>query len=187
MVRNMRDMRKRGGGGGVAVAGLLLAAAGPAAAQEAYQLGQGDLLEIGVWHEAEMQKQVVVRPDGKVSFPLVGDMVAAGKTVAELKGMIEKALAVYIPDAVANVAVVNTVSMQASVEGRVNRPGRYPITGTTTFLEVMALAGGPTPFGCERKVQVRHAGSWQTVNYRRLAKGEGEDFALTRGDLIYVP
>jgi len=166
---------------------LLVASAGGAAADEAYRLGHGDLVEIGVWREADMQKQVVVRPDGMISFPLVGDAEAAGKTVAELKGVIEKALAAYIPDAVANVAVINAVSMQASVEGRVARPGRYPITGTTTFLEIMAQAGGPTPFASERKVRVRHAGIWQTVNYRHLAKGDGDDFALGRGDVIYVP
>ena len=166
---------------------LLVAAATSAAAGEPYQLGHGDVVEISVWREADMQKQVVVRPDGMVSFPLVGDVEAAGKTVAELKGVIEKALATYIPDAVASVAVVNATSMQASVEGRVARPGRYPITGTTTFLEIMAQAGGPTPFASERKVRVRHAGTWKTVNYHHLAKGEGDDFALSRGDVIYVP
>jgi len=166
---------------------LLVASATSAVAGEAYQLGHGDLVEISVWREADMQKQVVVRPDGMISFPLVGDVEAAGKTVVELKGIIEKALTAYIPDAVASVAVVNAVSMQASVEGRVARPGRYPITGTTTFLEIMAQAGGPTPFASERKVRVRHAGTWQTVNYHHLAKGDGDDFALSRGDVIYVP
>ena len=170
-----------------ALGALLMVAATAGAATEAYRLGHGDVVEIGVWREAEMQKQVVVRPDGMVSFPLVGDVEAAGRSVAELKGAIEKGLARYIPDAVVNVAVVNAVSMQASVEGRVARPGRYPITGTTTFLEIMAQAGGPTPFAHERKVRVRHAGQWQTVNYRRLAEGEGDDFALARGDVIYVP
>ncbi len=180
MVRNM--------GRWCAVASILLVVAATSAiAGEAYRLGHGDVVEIGVWREAEMQKQVVVRPDGMVSFPLVGDVEAAGKTVAELKGVIEKGLARYIPDAVASVAVVNAVSMQASVEGRVARPGRYPITGTTTFLEIMALAGGPTPFASERKVRVRHGGTWQTVNYHHLAKGDGDDFALSRGDVIYVP
>jgi len=170
---------------GVALA--LLVAATSAAAGEAYRLGHGDLVEISVWREADMQKQAVVRPDGMVSFPLVGDVEAAGKTVAELKGEIEKGLGHYIPDAVASVAVINAVSMQAAVEGKVARPGRYPITGTTTFLEIMAQAGGPTPFASERKVRVRHAGKWQTVNYRHLAKGDGDDFALSRGDVIYVP
>ncbi len=169
------------------VVALLVAATTGSAAADTYRLGHGDVVEIDVWREAEMQKQVVVRPDGMVSFPLVGDVKAAGETVAELKQAIEKGLARYIPDAAVNVAVVNAVSMQASVEGRVARPGRYPITGTTTFLEIMAQAGGPTPFAHERKVRVRHAGEWQTVDYRRLAEGEGEDFALTRGDVIYVP
>lgn len=186
MVRKVRKVRNMGWRWAAALV-VLLASDGGAAATEAYRLGHGDVVEVGVWREAEMQKQVVVRPDGMVSFPLVGDVEAAGKTVAELKGVIEKALAAYIPDAVASVAVVNTVSMQASVEGRVARPGRYPITGTTTFLEIMAQAGGPTPFASERKVRVRHAGTWQTVNYHHLAKGDGNDFALSRGDVIYVP
>jgi len=183
MVRNMMNM----GRCCALILVLLVAAATNATAGEAYRLGHGDVVEVGVWREAEMQKQVVVRPDGMISFPLVGDVKAAGKTVAELKGVIEKGLDRYIPDAVASVAVVNAVSMQASVEGRVARPGRYPITGTTTFLEIMAQAGGPTPFASERKVRVRHAGTWQTVNYHRLAKGDGDDFALARGDVIYVP
>ncbi|RMF82936.1 MAG: polysaccharide export protein [Nitrospirae bacterium] len=169
------------------VVAVLLAASLSASAAEGYRLGRGDVLDIGVWREPEMQKQVVVRPDGAISFPLVGDLPAAGRTVAELKEAIEKALDRYIPDAVASVAVVNAVSMQVAVEGRVARPGRYPITGATTFLEAMALAGGPTPFGNERKVRVRHAGEWRTVDYRKVARGEAEDFALERGDVIYVP
>jgi polysaccharide export outer membrane protein len=154
-----------------------------------YILGQGDALEIAVWREPEMQKQVVVRPDGKVSFPLVGDIAAAGKTVAELKGDIEAALEKYVPDAEASVAVIDTVSMAVSVQGRVARPGRYAITGTTTFLEVMAQAGGPTPFAKTRDIKLERSGEWRTIDYKGTVGGVADhtDFVMRRGDVIYVP
>lgn len=154
-----------------------------------YVIGCGDVLELSVWRESDMQKQVVVRPDGKVSFPLVGDIDAAGKTVAQLKSDIEAALEKYVPDAVASVAVVSANSMLVSVQGRVSRPGRYPITGTTTFLDVMAQAGGPTPFANTCKVKLERAGEWRTVDYKRTVRGapDHEDFVMLRGDVIYVP
>ena len=174
--------------------GLVLSWGGapPVAAADdapAYTIGQGDVLEISVWREPEMQKQVVVRPDGMVSFPLIGDIQAAGKTVAGLKEEIETALDKYVPDAVASVSVVNMVSMQVSVLGRVNRPGRYPITGTTTFLDVMAQAGGPTPFANTRKVKLERHGQWRTVDYKHTVRGKAgkDDFPMMRGDVIYVP
>jgi len=176
------------------VVGLVLSWAGVpslAAADDAgaYIVGHGDVLEISVWREPEMQKQVVVRPDGMVSFPLVGDIQAAGKSVAGLKGEIEAALDKYVPDAVASVAVLNTVSMQVSVLGRVARPGRYPITGTTTFLEVMAQAGGPTPFAKTCGMKLERQGEWRTVDYKRTVRGKPDhnDITLLRGDVIYVP
>lgn len=176
------------------VVGLVLSWAGVpslAAADDAgaYIVGHGDVLEISVWREPEMQKQVVVRPDGMVSFPLVGDIQAAGKSVAGLKGEIEAALDKYVPDAVASVAVVNAVSMQVSVLGRVARPGRYPITGTTTFLDIMAQAGGPTPFATTRKMKLERDGEWRTVDYKHTVRGKAgkDDFPLLRGDVIYVP
>jgi polysaccharide biosynthesis/export protein len=177
-----------------AVVGLALlwgvaAGGASAAAVEEYTLGYGDALEISVWREPEMQKQVVVRPDGKVSFPLVGDIQAAGKTVAELKGDIEAALEKYVPDAVASVAVINANSMVVSVQGRVSRPGRYPISGITTFLEVMAQAGGPTPFAKTCGVKLERGGEWRTVDYKRTVRGAPDhvDFVMLRGDVIYVP
>ncbi|HEX9592899.1 MAG TPA: polysaccharide biosynthesis/export family protein [bacterium] len=175
----------------VGLALLWSVAAGVASAAEAreYVLGHGDALEISVWREPEMQKQVVVRPDGKVSFPLVGDIEAAGKTVAVLKGDIEAALEKYVPDAEASVAVINPNSMLVSVQGRVSRPGRYPITGTTTFLEVMAQAGGPTPFAKTSGVKLERDGEWHTVDYKRTVRGAADysDFVMLRGDVIYVP
>jgi polysaccharide export outer membrane protein len=174
-----------------AVAACRGAASGqmPDAKTGEYTLGYGDALEISVWREPEMQKQVVIRPDGKVSFPLVGDIDAAGKTVAQLKGDIEAALEKYVPDAEASVAVINAASMLVSVQGRVSRPGRFPITGTTTFLEVMAQAGGPTPFAKTCGVKLERGGKWRTVDYKRTVRGEPDhaDFVMLRGDVIYVP
>jgi polysaccharide export outer membrane protein len=159
------------------------------AEEDGYVIGHGDALEISVWREPEMQKAVMVRPDGKVSFPLVGDIDAAGKTVAGLKGDIEAALEKYVPDAVASVAVTNPMSMQVSVQGRVSRPGRYAITGTTTFLEVMAQAGGPTPFARTTKVKLERDGEWRTIDYKHTVRGAADhsDFVMLRGDVIYVP
>ena len=119
-----------------------------------YQIGPGDLLDISVWKEEDMQLQVLVKPDGGITFPLVGDLQASGLTTAELTEQIKQKLKRYIPNPVVTVSVLNSVSNKIYVVGKVNRPGEYKATHYMDVLQALSLAGGLTPYARESKISV---------------------------------
>lgn len=167
-----------------------------------YRIGIEDVLDITVWNVAELQKTVPVRPDGKISLPLVNDVQVAGLTAMEVRELLKERLAEYAPGAEISVIVAEVNSFKVSVMGKVQRPDRYLLKGPTTVLDVLALAGGFQDFANEEKivvlrpepffVQGRQAG--QTfrrlyLNYKKViaAGGETENFALQPGDIVVVP
>jgi polysaccharide export outer membrane protein len=167
-----------------------------------YRIGPEDTLDIAVWQNEDLTRRVPVRPDGKISLPLVNDVEAAGLTPAELRDVLKERLAEYAPGAEISVIVAEVNSFKVSVMGKVQRPDRYVLKGPTTVLDVLALAGGFQDFANEEKVVVlrpepffvqgRQAG--QTfrrfyLNYKRVvaAGGETENFALRPGDIVVVP
>ena len=109
----------------VLFAQFAIAGSASAAEQPPYRIGPEDILHISVWREPELDRQVVVRPDGGVSFPLAGDVVAAGKTAEELQQAITAKISTYIPEAVVTVSVEEIRGMQLYVTGQVNNPGQY--------------------------------------------------------------
>jgi polysaccharide biosynthesis/export protein len=122
---------------------------------EEYRIAPPDVLETSIWGEPELQRNnLVVQPDGKVSFPLAGDLDVAGKTTAEVKVMLEEAIHSFIPQASGSVIVTQMGSMQFSVLGKVARPGMFNIATELNVLQALSMAGGLTPFARESDIVV---------------------------------
>jgi polysaccharide export outer membrane protein len=175
------------------VANAEAAAVGRALAATAeYQIGPEDVLDISVWKNSELSRRVPVRPDGKISLPLVNDIQAAGLTPSELRQQLTTRLAEFVPTPEVAVIVSEVQSLRVSVVGAVKTPGRFMLKSPATVLECIALAQGLTEFAArERIVVLRQNGSTTTripFNYRKVADGsEQENFFVKPGDIIVVP
>jgi polysaccharide export outer membrane protein len=158
-----------------------------------YVIGTGDVLFISVWKDEALTSQVVVLPDGKIAFPLIEEIQAAGKTVAGLKAELEEKLTHFLPDPTLTVMVQQMNSMQIYIIGRVNRPGSYPLTTHLNVLQALSIAGGLNPFADRKKIKIfRNNGEDKIIyrfNYDDVTKEEklGQNIALKRGDTIVVP
>lgn len=159
-----------------------------------YHLHPGDKLDISVWKETEMQRPgVVIPPDGKVSFPLAGQIMAAGHTVTEVRQEIEQHLKQFITEAVVTVSVVETGGNVAYVIGQVNKPGVFPLNPGINVLQALALAGGGTPFAkLDSVIILRGSQASQRVlpfRFSQVSEGKNleQNVALESGDVIVVP
>ena len=157
-----------------------------------YQIGPEDVLDISVWKNAELSRKVPVRPDGKISLPLVNDIQAAGLTPTQLRQQLATKLAEFGPAPEVSVVVAEVQSNQVAVVGAVKTPNRFTLRSPATVLEMIALAGGLTEFANkERIVVLRTNGSATTripFNYRKVADGnDQENFLVKPGDIIVVP
>lgn len=158
-----------------------------------YRLGAEDVLMVSVWKDEQLTREVVVRPDGSFSFPLVGDIRAIDRTVEEIRADLVTRLAKYIPNANVSVAVLKVVSYKIYVVGRVNKPGEYVIGHYTDVLQALSLAGGLTPFAAENDIKVmrRIDGEQQAIPFRygdvRKGKDLEQNILLQRGDIVMVP
>ena len=162
-----------------------------AAAPEVYRIGPEDILQISVWKNEAMSRTLPVRPDGKISLPLLSDVQAAGLTAIELREILTKKLAEYMPNPEVSVIVSEIRSFKVSVIGEVSRPGRYELRSWTTVLDVLALAGGFTQIAARTKIVILHP-EGRTMkrilfNYNKVSAGEQENFYLRNGDIILVP
>ncbi len=157
-----------------------------------YRIGREDVLEVVVWHEPELTRVLPVRPDGRISLPLVGEVEAAGKTAAELQAGLSKALSPYIKDATVAVVVREINASRVFVLGEVTRPGGFPLRGPMTVVQAVALAGGRTPFGGDEVVWLRQkqdgGAERVSLSFKGLVKGEAAGALWLRGgDVLYVP
>ena len=157
-----------------------------------YQIGPEDVLDISVWKNPELSRKVPVRPDGKISLPLVNDIQAAGLTPTELRKQLTARLTEFVPTPEVSVVVQEVQSYKVAVVGAVKTPGRFMLRSPATVLECLALAQGLTEFASkERIVVLRQNGATTTripFNYRKLADGNDQDNFLVRpGDIIVVP
>jgi polysaccharide export outer membrane protein len=158
----------------------------------AYEIGPEDVLEISVWKEKELQKEVQVRPDGWLTFPLVGNIEAAGKTAQQLEGDIKARLRKFIPDPVVTVSV-KKIGLKIFVIGKVGKPGEYAVGRYVDVLQALTLAGGLTPFADEDDIKIlRKKDGKETVipfNYSQVKKGRRleQNILLKSGDVIVVP
>lgn len=156
-----------------------------------YQLGPEDVIQVFVWKENDLTTKVVIRPDGKVSLPLVGEVVASRKTTNQLQLEVSEKLKAFLENPVVNVIVTEVNSPKVSVFGEVRKPDVYKIKQRTTVLDAVALAGGLTEFAKKNKVVViRDSGKGPqkfTLNLDSMLKGAKESiFYLQPGDTIYV-
>lgn len=156
----------------------------------AYQVGPSDVLEVFVWKEEELSTTTTVRPDGRISLPLAGELLAAGKTPRQLQAEIEAKLGEYLDLPVVTVMVKEVNSPTISVLGEVKRPGRYLIPQGTTVLDAIAMSGGFTEFAHPGDVVVLRTTSTGTrriaVDVRRLIKDGDDIFQLRPGDTVHV-
>jgi polysaccharide export outer membrane protein len=158
-----------------------------------YVIGPGDVLDISVWKVTELTKLVTVLPDGKISFPLVKQVMAAGKTVEQLTGELEKKLARFVPDLNLSLLVHQVNSMLVFVIGEVNNPGRFVLNANVNVLQALAMAGGLTPFADKDSIKIfREEGSGTEIiafDYNAVTKGKdvAQNIQLERGDVIVVP
>jgi polysaccharide biosynthesis/export protein len=158
----------------------------------AFQIGPEDILDISVWKNPELSRVVPVRPDGKVSLPLVNDIQAAGLTPATLRQQVTNRLSEFIPGPEVSVMVREVHSRKVAVVGAVKTPGRFELKSPMTVLEVIALAQGFTDFAARDRIVVLRQNGTKTTrmpfNYRKIADGaEQENFLVTSGDIVVVP
>lgn len=158
-----------------------------------YVIGPGDVLHIAVWKDEALTRQVVVLPDGRIGFPLIGQVTAAGKTVAEISKEIEQKLARFVPGVELSVVVQQTGSMLVYVIGKVNSPGRFTIASDVNVLQALAMAGGLNPFAKRGDIRIfREAGGGTQVfpfDYDTVAEGKDprQNIRLRKGDVVVVP
>jgi len=159
-----------------------------------YRIGPGDVLNIEVWKDAALSRLVTVLPDGKISFPLIGELTAGDRTVAELKKEIESKISRFVPDSPLTVEVRQVNSLHVYVLGRVNAPGRFILTSNVTVLQALAIAGGPNAFANRSKIRIfREKGGKTTMSppfdYDEVTAGRNieTNVLLERGDVIHVP
>jgi polysaccharide biosynthesis/export protein len=168
-------------------------AVGAAETTGAYEIGPEDLLEISVWNEKELQREVTVRPDGWLTFPLVGNIQAAGKTPQQVETDIKTRLRKYIPDPVVTVTVKKVQGLKIFVIGKVGKPGEYMVGRYVDVLQALTLAGGLTPFADEDDIKiVRKQNGKETIipfDYSQVKRGRRleQNIQLKSGDVIVVP
>src|SRR5436190_20676814 len=163
----------------------------PAGVEADYHLGAGDKLRIEVYKDTQLSQSVQIRPDGKITLPLVGDVVATGMTPIELRDSLTKSLTEYITNPTVTVIVVEAESAHAFVMGEVSHPGPVQLHGPTTVLQALAMAGGFKEFANTKDVKVlRPKGNGlETLrfNYKDVLSGDAKPFYLKAGDTVIVP
>jgi len=157
-----------------------------------YKLGPEDQIRVSVWENAQLTLDLVVRPDGKISMPLIQDVTAEGQTAAELATQIQQKLTAFIKEPQVSVIVLQINAPKFYVIGNVVRPGTYPLRGETSVLQALSLAGGFTQFASLRSIKlIRNAGGKQEVRkinyYDVIDKGGEGNYLLKSGDTIVVP
>lgn len=163
------------------------------AAEPGYQIGAEDVLEISVWKEEGLKKEVLVRPDGGISFPLVGELSAVGKTAGQLAAEIAQKLDRFIPQPAVSVAVLKVTGNKIYVIGKVQRPGEYVAGRYLDVLQALSMAGGLTPFAAENKIKVLRKEDGKDVvlpfQYSKIRNGENleQNLMLKSGDVVVVP
>jgi polysaccharide biosynthesis/export protein len=158
-----------------------------------YVIGESDLLHINVYKEAELSQNAIVRPDGMISLPLVNEVKVGGKTPLQVQQELAQSLKAYLVDPQVTVTVVDVRSKRVFVTGEVIHPDAYPLLTPTTVLQVVAKAGGPTPYANLKGIFVlRNVNGKQEkipIPYKDVIKGKkpDRDIQLQSGDTVVIP
>ncbi len=170
-----------------------VAASGPTVATNStdYKMVVGDKLRVEVYKDPQMSQSLQIRPDGKITLPLVGDVAAAGKTPAALRDMLTASLKEFITNPVVTVIVIEAQPQTVSVIGEVNTPGTHPIKAQTTVIEALAMAGGFKDFANTKNITIQRSTPTGTTrikfNYKDAIKSETKQMCVQPGDVIIVP
>lgn len=158
-----------------------------------YRIGPEDVLHISVWKEEDLDRKVLVRPDGGVSFPLVGDIQVSGRTPLEVQDEIRSRLARYIPEAEVTVSVDKISGYTIFVLGEVKEPGQFTLGRYVDVVQALTLAGGTTPYAAESKIRILRRKDGREVvhrfNFSDIKKGQklSQNIILQSGDVVVVP
>lgn len=172
---------------------LVLALSNTVLATDRYLLNAGDVLDISVWNEEALEKTVLVLPDGTVSFPLAGELLAKGKTVSELEQALKNNLSEFLADPVVTVVVANVSGNTVHILGKVQTPGSFVMSQNLNVMQALSLAGGLSAYAKENNIIVlRQQEANQTVIKVRYADiKDGDDIStnikLNSGDVIVIP
>jgi len=164
------------------------------AEDSAYLIQPGDVLQVSVWKEVDLQGEVLVRPDGGISFPLVGDLPVEGLSVVQVTEQITQRIQKYIPDPVVTVATKQIGGNQIYVIGKVARPGSFPFSKSLDVMQALSLAGGTTTYASVSDIRIlRRAANGQQAairfDYSDVEKGKSlnTNIVLHSGDVVVVP
>jgi len=165
----------------------------PKTGETDYKIGSGDILEIITWKEQDFSKELLVRIDGNITFPLIDDIHVGGLTPLQVKQMIEDKLKEFIENPIVNVTVKKPESQKFYILGEVPKTGEYPLIKNLTVLQAFALAGGFTEWASKKEIiLIRHEDGKEQViriNYKNIAKGKdfSENIFIKANDTIIVP
>ena len=158
-----------------------------------YVIGPDDVLMVIFWREQDLSSEVAVRPDGKISLPLLNEIQASGLTPEELRSNLTKAANRYVEDPAVTIVVKAINSRKVFITGEVAKPGPYPLSGPTTVLQMIATAGGVLEYAKEDRIVVMRTENGRTVsrrfNYKQVSEGKNlqQNIELKPGDTIVVP
>lgn len=158
-----------------------------------YNLQPGDQIEVSVWGEEDLQRTVLIRPDGRLSFPLVGEVIALGRTAPEVEAEMTEKIRPYVPEAVVTVAVSSIEGNRIYVIGQVNDPGTFVMNPRLSVLQALSLAGGLTAFASIDDIRIiRRSGDAQRAipfRYSDISRGRDleQNIQLEGGDVVLVP
>lgn len=180
------------------ITGLMLSANTIMAAEvplvgAAYPLQEGDVLEISVWKEEGLSREITVAPDGTLAFPLVGQIKAKGLSLAQLQTDLGARLSAYIPQPSVSIILKSAAGSKIYVIGKVNRPGGFPLLGPIDVLQALSLAGGLTTFAEYNSIKIirRTGGESRAIQFRYGDIEDGEkldqNIPLENGDVVVVP
>jgi len=164
-----------------------------AAEIDQYQIQPGDVLTISVWKEEQMIQDVIVRPDGQITFPLAGEVTAAGNSIETLRSEIASRLTKYIPDPVVTVSVRQLAGNKIYVIGKINRPGEFVMVRNVDVMQALSMAGGTSTYAALNKIKIlrRKNGELSAIpfKYGDVEKGKNleQNIILKAGDVVIVP
>jgi polysaccharide export outer membrane protein len=163
------------------------------AAEKKYHIGSGDVLEISVWKDPDLSRQLVVPPDGIISFPLIEPINVTNLTVEALKKIVTQKLSEFVPEATVTVLLLEINSLKAYVIGKVNKSGEFPINMETTVMQILAKAEGLNPFASRGNIQILRQQDNKIIripfDYGQVEKGKNleQNITLKTGDVVVVP
>ncbi len=168
-------------------------ASSPATKDVEYIIGRGDLLQVMVWKEKDLSQSMSVRIDGRISLPLIGDVMAAGKTINSLTHELEKRFATVVTDPAVSVMLIQSKSWRYYIIGKINQPGEFPIDFPITILQAIAKSGGFAQWAKTDDISIlRQTNGHDQIlkfNYNAVAKGQNlaQNIQIKPGDTIIIP